>query len=168
MAAPGPATIVRLSVARLTPGRVRRARGGLLAQWGTPARPPKPRGKAAGRARARVREPGRRSTVDHPNRPPTSTPPTLSPTSRSGLLAAPARFVQTRATNSQDVVIRAATATRSDRWEPLRTMATALGAAPTTSADWDGCVGRLRRRRGPGRPRRGGRSRRARHGTGSC
>lgn len=38
-----------LSTSQLTPGRVRRAFSGLFAQLGTPARPPKPRGKAPGR-----------------------------------------------------------------------------------------------------------------------
>ena len=38
-----------LPASRLTPGRVRRAFAGLFAQLGTPARPPKPRGKAPGR-----------------------------------------------------------------------------------------------------------------------
>jgi len=38
-----------LPPARLTPGRVRRAFAGLFPQLGTPARPPKPRGKAPGR-----------------------------------------------------------------------------------------------------------------------
>ena len=38
-----------LPVTQLTPGRVRRAFSGLFTQLGTPARPPKPRGKAAGR-----------------------------------------------------------------------------------------------------------------------
>jgi hypothetical protein len=38
-----------LPPARLTPGRVRRAFTGLLGALGTPARPPKPRGKAPGR-----------------------------------------------------------------------------------------------------------------------
>jgi hypothetical protein len=38
-----------LPASHLTPGRVRRAFAGLFAQLGTPARPPKPRGKAPGR-----------------------------------------------------------------------------------------------------------------------
>jgi len=38
-----------LPTTQLTPGRVRRAFAGLFAQLGTPARPPKPRGKAPGR-----------------------------------------------------------------------------------------------------------------------
>jgi hypothetical protein len=38
-----------LSTSQLTPGRVRRAFSGLFALLGTPARPPKPRGKAPGR-----------------------------------------------------------------------------------------------------------------------
>ena len=38
-----------LPASQLTPGRVRRAFSGLFAQLGTPARPPKPRGKAPGR-----------------------------------------------------------------------------------------------------------------------
>jgi len=38
-----------LPASQLTPGRVRRAFAGLFAQLGTPARPPKPRGKAPGR-----------------------------------------------------------------------------------------------------------------------
>jgi hypothetical protein len=38
-----------LPATRLTPGRVRRAFAGLFVQLGTPARPPKPRGKAPGR-----------------------------------------------------------------------------------------------------------------------
>ena len=38
-----------LPATQLTPGRVRRAFAGLFAQLGTPARPPKPRGKAPGR-----------------------------------------------------------------------------------------------------------------------
>lgn len=38
-----------LPAARLTPGRVRRALGGLLGPIGSPARPPKRRGKSAGR-----------------------------------------------------------------------------------------------------------------------
>jgi hypothetical protein len=38
-----------LPASRLTPGRVRRAFAGLFVQLGTPARPPKPRGKAPGR-----------------------------------------------------------------------------------------------------------------------
>jgi hypothetical protein len=38
-----------LPAAQLTPGRVRRAFAGLFAPLGTPARPPKPRGKAPGR-----------------------------------------------------------------------------------------------------------------------
>jgi hypothetical protein len=38
-----------LPTSQLTPGRVRRAFTGLFAQLGTPARPPKPRGKAPGR-----------------------------------------------------------------------------------------------------------------------
>ena len=37
------------SATQLTPGRVRRAVAGLFSQLGTPARPPKPRGKAPGR-----------------------------------------------------------------------------------------------------------------------
>jgi DDE superfamily endonuclease/DDE family transposase len=40
-----------LPAERLTPGRVRRACPGLLAQLGTPARPPQPRGKSPGRRR---------------------------------------------------------------------------------------------------------------------
>jgi hypothetical protein len=38
-----------LPATQLTPGRVRRAFAGLFARLGTPARPPKPRGKAPGR-----------------------------------------------------------------------------------------------------------------------
>lgn len=38
-----------LPATQLTPGRVRRAFSGLFSQLGTPARPPKPRGKAPGR-----------------------------------------------------------------------------------------------------------------------
>jgi hypothetical protein len=48
-----------LPATQLTPGRVRRAFAGLFAQLGTPARPPKPRGKAPGRRPGHV--PGPRS-----------------------------------------------------------------------------------------------------------
>jgi hypothetical protein len=52
-----------LSAARLTPGRVRRACPGLLGQLGTPARPPKPRGKAPGRRPGHCPGPRRRHPV---------------------------------------------------------------------------------------------------------
>ena len=52
-----------LPPARLTPGRVRRAVPGLLAQVGTPARPPTPRGKAPGRSPGQCPGPRRRYPV---------------------------------------------------------------------------------------------------------
>jgi hypothetical protein len=51
-----------LSAERLTPGRVRRAFTGLLAQLGTPARPPQPRGKSPGRRQGE--RPGRRKRYE--------------------------------------------------------------------------------------------------------
>jgi hypothetical protein len=47
---------------RLTPGRVRRAFGGLLARLGTPARAPQPRGKSPGRRQGE--RPGRRKRYE--------------------------------------------------------------------------------------------------------
>jgi hypothetical protein len=52
-----------LPPARLTPGRVRRAFGGLLPHLGTPARPPKPRGKSPGRRRGDCPGPRERHPV---------------------------------------------------------------------------------------------------------
>lgn len=52
-----------LPSARLTPGRVRRACPGLLAQLGTPARPPQPRGKSPGRYPGHCPGPRTRSPV---------------------------------------------------------------------------------------------------------
>jgi hypothetical protein len=52
-----------LAVERLTPGRVRRGFGGLVARLGTPARPPKPRGKAPGRRPGQCPGPRRRYPV---------------------------------------------------------------------------------------------------------
>jgi DDE superfamily endonuclease len=52
-----------LPAARLTPGRVRRVFAGLLSQLGTPARPPKPRGKAPGRRPGHCPGPRRRHPV---------------------------------------------------------------------------------------------------------
>jgi len=52
-----------LPPAQLTPGRVRRACGGLLAQLGTPARSPKPRGKSPGRRPGQCPGPRQRHPV---------------------------------------------------------------------------------------------------------
>jgi hypothetical protein len=52
-----------LPAGRLTPGRVRRAFAGLFPQLGTPARPPKPRGKAPGRRPGQCPGPRRRQAV---------------------------------------------------------------------------------------------------------
>jgi len=50
---------------RLTPGRVRRAFGGLFLGLGTPARPPRPRGKSPGRGRGARPGPAKRYPVVH-------------------------------------------------------------------------------------------------------
>jgi hypothetical protein len=52
-----------LPASQLTPGRVRRAFTGLFARLGTPARPPKPRGKAPGRRPGHAPEPRSRHPV---------------------------------------------------------------------------------------------------------
>ena len=52
-----------LPAARLTPGRVQRAFGGLLVTLGTPARAPQPRGKSPGRRPGQFRGPRQRFAV---------------------------------------------------------------------------------------------------------
>jgi hypothetical protein len=52
-----------LPTTQLTPGRVRRAFAGLFAPLGTPARPPKPRGKAPGRRPGHAPDPRSRHPV---------------------------------------------------------------------------------------------------------
>ena len=54
----------------LSPGRVRRAFGGLLAGLGSPARPPRPRGKSPGRPRGHDPAPARRCPVQRRPPPP--------------------------------------------------------------------------------------------------
>ena len=51
------------SPAQLTPGRVKRALGGLMAAIGTPTQLPKPRGKSPGRALGLKMKPRRRHRV---------------------------------------------------------------------------------------------------------
>jgi DDE superfamily endonuclease len=58
-----------LAAARLTPGRVHRAFGGLLATVGTPAQAPQPRGKAPGRRAGHRPGPAWRFAVAHRPRP---------------------------------------------------------------------------------------------------
>lgn len=61
---------------RLTPGRARRGFGDFLASLGTPARPPKPRGKSPGRRLGDRPGPRERCAV-HRRGPPTAPPPDL-------------------------------------------------------------------------------------------
>jgi hypothetical protein len=56
--------------ARLSPGRVRRGIGGLLLRVGSPARPPRPRGKAPGRRRGAGPGPAPRRPVQRRAPPP--------------------------------------------------------------------------------------------------